>query len=175
MDILLTSNQLDEARSLALETYEKFKNSPGYYNNKPDSHLKGKLGELAVEQALINLQIDCDSAFREMSRDRECDIIIGGIRLEVKTWSDAYWIEMGRCIAVGQLPSLKKKADFVVWCSTSYVAGDEAQVRVYGVTAINQIESEPRRLTGPEWGRKVDNYQVNFDSITAFESFLEDR
>jgi hypothetical protein len=173
VDVLLTSKQLDEARVLAIETYEKFKNFPGYYNNKPDSHLKGKLGELAVEQALKNVGIDCDSAFRDVNRDRECDILIEGRRLEVKTWSDAYWLQMGRCIAVGQLPRLKKKADFVVWCSTPYVDGDVAQVRIYGVTPINQIECEPRRLTGPDWGRKVDNFQVNFESISSFETFIE--
>lgn len=159
---------------MAIQTYEKFKNFPGYYNNKPDSHLKGKLGEIAVEQALKNFEIKCDPAFREMNRDRECDILIEALRLEVKTWSETYWLQMGRCVAVGQLPSLKKKADFVVWCSTPYVAGNAAQVRIYGVTPINQIEYQPRRLTGPDWGRKVDNYQVEFESITSFESFLED-
>jgi hypothetical protein len=172
MEITLTAAHVVEAKSLARATYEKYASMPGYYNNRPDSHLKGKLGELAVEAALREANTSFDSAFRDPERDRDSDIIVQSARLEVKTWSDLYWDSMGRCIAVGQLPTLKRKADFIVWCSTSYRDEEEALVKIYGVTPVDRVEFEPRRLTGPTHGRQVDNYQVEATSISDFEDFM---
>ena len=172
MEITLTASQVVDAKSLAKATYEKYASLPGYYNTRPDSHLKGKLGELAVEAALMDAHMTIDSAFRDPERDRDSDIIVQSVRLEVKTWSDSYWDSMGRCIAVGQLPTLKRKADFVVWCSTSYKDEEEATIKIYGLTPVDRIEFEPRRVTGPAFGRQVDNYQVEPTSISDFDDFL---
>jgi hypothetical protein len=170
----LEEAEIRTARALALETFEKFQNIPGFYNNTVDSHLKGKLGEIAVEKYLKNISsevnIEIDSAFRDSARDRECDIIVGPIRIEVKTWTRRFWPDLGRCIAAGQLPRLVAKADIVIWCVSETPSDSGCQIEIVGWTPTDEIHLSPRRMTGPSGGRQVDNFQIDEVDIKRIET-----
>ena len=157
---------------MAAETYKKFQKVAGHYNNTLDSHLKGKLGEIAVEKYLLSTRgADViDSAFRDISRDLECDIYSKNVRIEVKTWTRKFWRELGRCISVEQLPKLSKKADVVIWCVVEPEKHDEREVSLVGWNWVNEIEQAPRRYTGPHGGRQVDNHQLDESQIRPFTS-----
>ncbi len=172
-EVKLTEEKLAEAKQLSKETYEKFKTRAGYYNNSPNSHLKGKLGEIAVELYFKTLELECEAIFRDLSRDRECDLLVNGHRIEVKTWSSEYWSEMGRCIAVGQLQTLTAKADSVVWCTTDYSGFGLPIVQLQGWNSIHEIQDAPIKLTGPTHGRKVQNYQFEVSSLRSITTLSE--
>ncbi len=158
--VTLDQADLEVAFQLANSTFERYKNLYGYYNNTPNSHLKGRLGELAVQKYLLGLGVALDPVFRDLTRDKECDIDVVGCRLEVKTWSAVHWLDLGRCIAARQLPALSAKADAIVWCTTSFDGGVEAEIQIEGFSFVDSISSAPRLFTGTELGRKVDNFQV---------------
>ena len=109
MQISLDKNDVDRAYELARSTYEKWKTYPGYYNNTLESHLKGKLGEIAVEKWAASNAFLVDAAFEDMGRDREADLVINGTRVDAKTWAKRWWPDLGRCLAVRQMSSLQKK------------------------------------------------------------------
>ena len=110
------------AAETARSSFERWESQQGYYNNRLNSHFKGKLGEIAVEKFLLDQKLKLDSHFRFADRENLADIVVKikgykkVVRLEVKTWSKNYWQDLGRCIAVDQYPDLKKKADIIVWC-----------------------------------------------------------
>ena len=148
----------------------RWENQRGYYNNRMNSHFKGKLGELAVEKFLLDRKLKLDSHFRFADREKLADIVVKirgynkVLRLEVKTWSRNYWQELGRCISVEQFPDLKKKADVVIWCVTDVdaIANVPAPVKVLlaGWTKMDEIARVPAKFTGLDNMRKVENYQL---------------
>lgn len=97
-EVRLSSAEKHDASSLADETYALFRKRQGFYPNTLASHLKGKLGEVAVEKWLRASGVEVEAPFRDISQTRREDIRTGGIRLEVKTWDDKTWLTMGRCV-----------------------------------------------------------------------------
>ena len=45
-----------------------------------------------------------------------CDIEVAAVRFDVKTWSAAFWTDLGRCVTVNQLSVLERKAAGILWC-----------------------------------------------------------
>lgn len=159
-----------EAQELARTTYEQFKQWKGHYSNTLNSHLRGRLGELSCAKWLLGHGIFIRELFRDQQSVGESDILAGAgepSRLDVKTWDRRFWGDMGRCVAVGQLPKLKRKADIVVWCETESRLSAGMSVWINGWNSIADIESAPVRLTGPAMGRKVENHQVALESVRA--------
>jgi hypothetical protein len=158
------------AAETARASFERWKNQTGYYNNRLNSHFKGKLGELAVEKFLLDQNENVDSHFRFAAREKLADLWLKQngdkkvVRLEVKTWSSHYWQNLGRCIAVNQFSDLKKKADLIIWCVTdaSAVLNTPApiMVRLAGWSKLDEIPQAPIRWTGLGPMRKVENYQL---------------
>lgn len=87
----------------------------------------------------------------------------------MKTWSLGYWETMGRCIAVGQLPTLLRKADCIVWCTTDYGGVGEAVVEICGWNLVDEIHNAPIMWTGPDAGRKVENHQFSLADLRKLE------
>ncbi|MCA2000971.1 MAG: hypothetical protein LDL51_03810 [Chloroflexi bacterium] len=156
------------AAEAARASLARWKNQRGYYNNRLNSHFKGKLGELAVERFLLAQNLKIDSHFRFPDREKLADIVVKLrgyakiLRLEVKTWSRDYWRELGRCIAVDQFTDLKKKADIVVWCAVDANAAMDmpAKVLLAGWSTMDEIAKASIRFTGLENMRKVENRQL---------------
>lgn len=156
------------AAETARSSFARWENQRGYYNNRLNSHFKGKLGELAVEKFLLDQSLKLDSHFRFPDREKLADIVVKirgynkVLRIEVKAWSGNYWQELGRCISVDQFPDLKKKADAVVWCVVDVDAAVDAPAKVLlaGWSTMDEIAKAPIQFTGLDNMRKVENHQL---------------
>lgn len=170
------------AAETARASFVRWQSQRGYYNNRLNSHFKGKLGELAVERFLLNQSLKLDSHFRFADREKLADIVVKirgynkVLRLEVKTWSRDYWQELGRCISIDQFPDLKKKADVVVWCVTDADAISDSpttvKVLLAGWTKMDEISKAPIQFTGLENMRKVKNYQLAESDLHEMSSLV---
>jgi len=182
-EIELSIADVHWAAETARSSFERWESQQGYYNNRLNSHFKGKLGEIAVEKFLLDQKLKLDSHFRFSDREKLADIVvkISGYkkiaRLEVKTWSKNYWLDLGRCIAVDQYPDLKKKAGVIVWC-----VADEKQISDASASApvtvllaswskMDEVLSAPVKLTGLDNMRKVNNYQLAETDLHEMGSF----
>ena len=143
----------------------------GYYRNTSNSHLVGKLGELAAESWFHELGHEVKSLFRDPSLEADADLILGALRIEVKTWSDQYCAKWGRCIAIGQLSSLKGKSDLILWCTVEF---DEplrtSVVNIRGWNFSADVGSWKQLWTGPT-GRPVNNYQGQDSDLRDLDDF----
>lgn len=178
MIVTLEQRDIEEAISLAEKTLERYRNVPGHYNNRFNSHFKGRLGEIATEHFLKKRGHTVNPLFRDLDQEALCDIAIKSAlpvsKIDVKTWTREFWDEMGRCVACNQLPKLRVKADAIVWCVANLPnvkTPAEArkyrtlEVEIVGYSTIEDVGSAPVRFTGPAWGRKVQNHQLDNDSI----------
>jgi len=165
--IALTEDEVAEANRLGDATYEVFKGRPGYYRNLRGSHRKGKYGEMAVEKWAKALGLEVEPVFRDISLTSREDLVIGGLRVEVKTWDDKTWEDMGRCVTPGQVGTLGRKADAIVWCS---VEGSE--VTLHGWSTLDDVEAQPVSLTGPAH-YPVANHQVPAERLRPLDRLLE--
>jgi len=182
-EIELSIAEVQWAAETARASFERWESQQGYYNNRLNSHFKGKLGELAVEKFLLNQKLKLDSHFRFADREKLADLVIKIkgynkiARLEVKTWSLNYWQDLGRCIAVDQYPDLKKKADIIIWClvDAKQVLNSPAPIKVLlaGWSKIDEVLNAPIKLTGKDNMRKVNNYQLNESDLREMSGFLE--
>ena len=184
--ILLESTDVYWAIQSASASIKKWSRQTGYYNNRFDSHFKGKLGELAAEKYLLEKGYKLDSHFRFPDRENLSDLVIKikryteVCRIEVKTWDARYWFELGRCIAVEQYSDLKKKADVILWCVIDLKDVEmllenpkEVTVSLMGWSKIEEIATASVKDTGIGGMRKVKNYQLletNLHSISEFMS-----
>ena len=181
LEIELPVPDVHWAAETAHSSFAKWESQRGYYNNRLNSHFKGKLGELAVERFLLDQKLKLDLHFRFADRENLADIVvkirgyIKILRIEVKTWSRDYWQELGRCISVDQFPDLKKKADVVIWCVTDadVVADIPVPVKVLlaGWTKMDEIAKAPVKFTGLDNMRKVENYQLAESDLHEMSSF----
>lgn len=165
----------------------KWSQREGYYTNRLESHFKGKLGELAVEKYLLETGHAIDAHYRFPDREKLCDIVVKVrkytqvCRLEVKTWSENYWAELGRCIAVEQYPDLKKKSDLIVWCVIDAVSvadflthPADVTVALAGWSRMNEIALAPVKETGTGRMRKVKNYQFAASDLHPIRELLKE-
>ncbi len=180
--IELLHEDVQWALETARSSLARWENQQGYYNNRLNSHFKGKLGELAVEKFLAGNNLKYDPHFRFADRENLADLVlkIKGyqkiVRIEVKTWSAIYWKELGRCIAVDQFLDLKKKSDVIVWCQTDILEtpNEPAPTRITlcGWSTINDVQNAPVKLTGSDKMRKVKNYQLPETDVRDMPAFL---
>lgn len=183
-EVELTVTEVQWAIETARESFERWKSQKGYYNNRLNSHFKGKIGEIATEKFLMNRNFKLDSHFRFPERENLADIVvkIKGYkriaRIEVKTWSVNYWKELGRCIAVDQVSDLKKKSDVIIWCLTNIQeipkTPTSIKMSINGWSTITDVENAPIKLTGLENMRKVKNYQLPEKGLREMNTFLSD-
>lgn len=183
--VTLDALQIQEARELATETYRRWHNMPGHYPNAARSHFIGKLGEIAVESLLNGLGCSVTSNFRNPEHERLCDIETSdkkGIvkRIEVKTWSEQYWGDLGRCVAVTQVEDIEGKCDAIVWCIViepipSYDNNmiQQVHIRVRAWSTPHDVRRAEVRLTGRFAGRPgVLNHQLDEDNLRKWDDLL---
>jgi hypothetical protein len=180
-EIELSVADVQWAADTARSSFERWESQQGYYNNRLNSHFKGKLGELAVEKFLLAQKLKLDSHFRFADRENLADIVVKVnrykkvVRLEVKTWSKNYWQDLGRCIAVDQYPDMKKKADMIIWCQVDekQILDVPAPVKILlvGWSKIEEVVNAPIKLTGLDNMRKVNNYQLAETDLHEMNGF----
>jgi hypothetical protein len=164
--VSLDEEEVAEATRLADATYALFRNHPGYYRNLRGSHLRGKLGEMAVAKWATALGFEVKPLFRDITLTSREDVVIGNLRVEVKTWDHATWTDMGRCVTPGQLGSLRRKADAILWCSV-----DGSDVTLHGWSTLDDVEAQPVTMTGPAH-YPVANHQVPAVLLRPLEDLL---
>jgi hypothetical protein len=175
--IRIGNRDFARATSLAYQTYLRFQARSGYYNNTPNSHLRGKLGEIACQRWCEFNDIVNEALFEDPEQIGEADLVVrddADHRIEVKTWDETGWDQWGRCIAVPQLPKLRAKADCVLWCTSPKVLVAGIRVMLVGWNTVDDIAAAPRRWTGPAWGRQVDNYQLDSQTIRPMAALLKE-
>jgi hypothetical protein len=185
-EIELSIEDVQWAAHVARSSFARWAGQPGYYDNRLNSHFKGKLGELAVEKFLLGKNLKLDSHFRFPDRENLSDIVvkIKGYRkisrVEVKTWSSAHWQELGRCVSVDQYPDLKKKADVIIWCVVNVVEITETadplapvKAALAGWSKIDDVSKAPVKLTGAGNMRKIENHQLEAADLHDMSKFPE--
>lgn len=163
---------VEDAQRLAEMSLQRFTGVQGFYRNTSNSHLVGKLGELLIERILTSAGWKVDSVFREVTREKECDLIAGEIRLEVKTWNFDYWEPWGRCIAVTQLPTIRRKADVLLWVTVSSPHTPPVYGAVRGWNYVEDFDGLEPLETGPA-SSKVLNYQMPISEVRPQAAFFE--
>jgi len=170
MIIELESNLIQWAAEVSRRGLPSTRSLKAHYPNTLRSHIVGKLGELAVEMwATPKFQVD--SVFRDPARIAECDLIIDGLRIDVKTWSESSWVELGRCVRPTQLASHIRKTDLFLWTHLVENIDPEKlpcsiQVHLAGTSTIDDV------LNAPGWVlRSLPNRQVGVDEMRPL-SFL---
>lgn len=173
MELYFSNVQFELAQHLAKETLSYFKHKSGHYTNNFNSHLRGKVGEIAACSILEKYGLIIEPLFMEFSSISGPDLIVSnGLRVEVKTWSSDYWLEMGRCVAVDQFPKLRKKADCVLWLVSDHLMKADMKVAILGWSSLTDIANSKRHFTGPASGRKVENFQVEIDELRPITELL---
>jgi len=186
-EIELTVEDVQWAAHASQTSFAKWAGQEGHYNNRLNSHFKGKLGEVAVEKFLLAQNLKLDSHFRFLDREKLSDIVVKInrykkiSRVEVKTWSRNYWTDLGRCVSVEQYPDLKKKADVIIWCVVDALDMKEVlatpvpvKAVLAGWSKIDEISSAPIRSTGTDYMRKIENYQLNDADLNDMSKFPAD-
>ena len=176
VEVAISESDLVAATDFATQTLRVFAGQPGYYNNSFNSHLRGKVGEIACANWFKSLGKDVERWFEEPSRISDADLNIVNHplgRIEVKTWDTRWWADMGRCIAVNQLPSLQAKADAVIWCISPSVLESDPSIVLAGWSTLDDVASAPKRNTGPKNRRQVYNYQLDQDKLRDLSSFFD--
>jgi hypothetical protein len=122
--------------------------------------------------------------FKNPASDRKRDLEVSPARfrrLEIKTWSESGWDNLGRCFSPKQTKKLLEEADAVVWCTVplpnlnspsdldSYEALD---VTLVGYSLPQDIIAAPIQPTGEEYMRQVENHQVDASLIRAIEDII---
>lgn len=170
---LITAEELAAATELAEKTLEMFAGRSGYYNNNINSHLRGKLGEIAVSTFLRSRDLTTDDLWKDLQRIGDADVVVPSrFRADVKTWDHRYWPDYGRCVSVSQFPKLRTKADAIIWCTSDSTIRAGMAVTIEGWNTMEDIAQAPRRHTGPPNRRQVYNHQLDPDSLREISTIL---
>ena len=169
----LTPESVAEALALADASFlrnERRRGRDEHYANTPWGHKVGKLGEMGCSLALVERGVAVVETFRDPQCESEADLLAGQWRLEVKTWSERFWVPGGRCVRPDQLPGVSHKADAIVWCT---VEGrlNEGRLLVRGWSTPGDVAAtEPRITTAGQ--RRYLNHQVKEENLRDFKDLL---
>ncbi len=168
--IILSAAQVTEARAMGQETFERWKGRPGHYRNLLRSHVRGKFGEVAVEEwARREAVSPCEPLFRHPEREREADIRLRFTLADVKTWDASGWAAWGRCIAPTQVAALRRKATVIIWCHVAQRR--DVEVTIAGWNTLDEIVAASVRPTGPPHA-PVMNHQVSEEDVRDLSDLL---
>jgi len=166
---LLEETDIDFCTHVAARRFERYRGHFGVYQTKASnslsSHLVGVLGEYAVQKLLLSRYTlvkdweDIDGA--------EYDFQIHGVPIEVKTWSNEYWTNLGRCIRPAHLPKYKRDKAIIIWSS---VWLDISEITIHGWNYASDISDRHKTKTGRY---KIDNYQIPDQEIRPIETLLD--
>jgi hypothetical protein len=157
----LTAEETYQALRLALKTFKRNRHLPGYYSNKLEIHLVGKLGESGVEKWLKSEGFDPDAPCRDLARETGPDFLVNEIGIEMKTWHVDTWFELGRCIRPGQMGGIQEKCAVVVWGIVDDEP-DPIRVELAGWSTPDEVAETEVRRTG---ARKLKNHQIDVDQV----------
>lgn len=160
----LTQTTLDAAMASAKDSAAKYQalvrmSKAPYCNNDVSRHFIGKVGEYGSSQVFEQLQsvfgqqLTIDNVFKDESRDSECDLIVNGLRVEIKTWKPWAFNTYGPCISDRQAKKLNKKCEVVVYAVYDQ---DTKHFALRGWNYTKDIDGVKAKLTGTP-GKQVLN------------------
>ena len=139
-----------------------------YGDNSVERHYNGKIGELGAHYLFTRLcvsigkEIAIDPVFMDDARDAECDLIVEGLRIEIKSWRPADYEHYGPCIAERQAKKLAKKCSVILYATYNH-ATNEFCLRGFNFT--EDVEGVVPVLTG-RIGKQVLNRMMTPRTIT---------
>lgn len=167
MQLQLYSDEAQSFMAKAIAKSEKYskimegRQAP-YGQNHVHSHYIGMVSEHAAFvlmneiEDLIGAKFTIDPVFQNEERDRECDIVVNGTRIEVKGIKRDSWNRYGPCITVAQRKNIERKADVVLWVQYN----EKTDVATFnGFNYVKDIKRIEPVFTGPP-GRLIENHQV---------------
>jgi len=167
--VVLNAETKLAALLLAEVSFQKYSKVFGHYRNTTNSHLVGRLGEFAAYLHLQESKLDPKPHFLDINKDRDCDIETKVGRIEVKTWKAEFWVDWGRCVSVSQYPSVRRKADLILWCVADEIESDTPKIEFKGWSEVASIEGLEPKMTGAE-GRQIHNYQFEESDLNPISS-----
>lgn len=172
----LTPWQVREAGDLADASYARWAYQPGHYTNSWSSHFIGKLGESATDAYARAHNLVVAPFWAAPELEMSCDLTIGRWRADVKTWLEPFWADLGRCVAVNQIDTLRAKADIVVWAvvfgdhaDRSWYERDSVQVGLAGYSLMRDFDGLEPVVTGRAGMRQVTNLQMPLERMRRFK------
>jgi hypothetical protein len=159
----LEPEELLDADRLAESRAARWKGHRGRYGNSLRNHRVGALGEIAAEKWAKSHGWDVSPLFKDSVKSGSADLVVNGIRIEVKTWSSENWEAWGRCFSTEQAQTLSTKADLVVWC----IAAD-GDITLAGWSTPEDVLLAPVRVTGPPY-RRIENHQLDVGDLRRIE------
>lgn len=167
MTVQLFRDEAESFMAKAINKSEKYtKIAPDHVSpygfNHAHSHFVGLVTEHAAWvlfteiEEMLNVDLKIDPSFHDDTRDKECDINVGGLRVEVKGIKSAAWKQYGPCISTRQLSKIERKADVVLWA----LYNERTQEVVFeGWNPVSEVRAITPVLTGKE-GKQIENYKV---------------
>ncbi|WEM33481.1 hypothetical protein EJP02_420 [Escherichia phage EJP2] len=168
MSISLFKDEADSYMAKAMAKSQRYNNmlngrKAPYGQNHPHSHYVGMVAEHAtlvlmeeIEQ-LLNIDMKIDAVFLDDKRDKECDIVVNGLRIEVKCIKYGSWVKFGPCITAAQRKNIERKADVVLWA----VYNERKQSFTFeGFNRVEDIANIPTEMTGVQGREKIENHPV---------------
>lgn len=143
--LLIKAREAAEKSSLFYSAKVDVVKSP-YGGNDVERHFMGKIGEYGVEYLLTRLaarnkqELTIDAVFTDPARDSECDIIVNGHRVEVKTWRPVDYDRFGPCIAERQAKKLAKKCSLILYVTYNSSTNDYVFRGWNNVTDVDGVE-----------------------------------
>lgn len=198
VQVYLTQAEImEQGLPLAQGRFERWRDRQEFhYPNFPMTHLRGALGELAVEKWLTESRVDFIPYFRQPEVEgHKPDFILHlpqslFVGVEVKTWAERYWLDMGRCITPKQLFTLSetKSVDIILWVimhepepfqsytsqtpwsaiRTAFRTVGRVYFTLAGWNWLVEVDKWKLRETGPESG-KILNYQADLKDLHSIE------
>ena len=167
LSLQLNKETLQAATKLAEATFARFEQNRGYYRNTLSGHRIGRLGEFAVLAYLHQQGIETIPHFLNEEDRRQCDISTADNNIEVKTWNDIYWKDLGRCVAVGQYPTLLKKATVIAWATVTEPESPSPIINLKGWCKVELMGTVEPKLTG---SFQINNYQIEENQLNEMGS-----
>jgi hypothetical protein len=160
-----------EARGLADASMAKWGHVERvHYRTTLSGQLVGRMGEMAVFRWMEGQGGRPLACFRDADNDGLADVIEDEDYVEVKTWSEDTWVKWGRCVRPAQLPSLRRKANLIVWCFAWRLPNPAHRVTLAGWSRVEDIEALPITLTGPP-EQQLANHQMPLDALRGMEEW----
>lgn len=168
MFIRLYKDEADSLLAVALKKSEKFESittteSSPYGFNHAHSHYVGIVAEHAAYtlfteiENMLGIDLKIDPVYKDETREGECDLIVGGKRIEVKGIKYGAYKNFGPCISIRQVKRIKKKADIVMWVLFNEKSKETTFI---GFNNVDEIETITPIWTGAEGRKKIENYPV---------------
>lgn len=190
-DVDITGARLVECIDAGIASQKRWEKSTGHYSDSVSNHVTGRFGESASTWRFSRLQFACvQDLWRDLNRERDCDLVVNDIRIEVKTWGATWWPKYGRAVAASQYEFLRAKADVILWavnhapmCRTEPEFRALTTVRIsfqgyslveedFGdITAIETGEGSMRRV----WNRCLDSVGRKVRKLEELDRYVEAR